>query len=76
MAITSSGGYTRIATALKEERDIWMRNSEAVFGIDRAIRTLGDLFRKDNSRFDPERFYEAAGLIPNEESNSNENIKV
>lgn len=66
--IFSRRGYNQIAKALKEERNIWPSGSEVVFGIDRTITTLGELFQDDNLKFDQELFFRASGLNEHDET--------
>lgn len=65
MAITSRGGYTEIARVLREAQEEAIGVApNARLGVDIVYRRLALLFKKDNPRFDVERFY---AIIPSEE---------
>ncbi len=78
MAITSRGGYTEIAKVLREAREEAIEVApNARLGVDLVHRKLAELFKKDNPRFDTQRFYEGSvgTIIPNEESRDDGTIK-
>lgn len=56
--------YIKVAAMLAGERAIYT-SEQSVRVIDNITRSLADLFKQDNSNFDRQRFYTAAGLQEN-----------
>lgn len=53
--------YERIADAMK--RAYWQTGSKDMISYMTYVQNLAVEFRKDNPKFDPQKFYEACGLL-------------
>jgi hypothetical protein len=54
--------YVEVAAILAGERAVYASKPDAVRVLDNVTHSLADVFKRDNSRFDRQRFYDAAGL--------------